>query len=71
MATGHGDLLVGKEIIQRADSGPGDDGNEKQGGKEREADSVPLLGLEVHLQGLGEGVNLADDRINAFHFINY
>lgn len=69
--TGHGNLLVGEEIIQRADSGPGDDGNEKQGGKEREADSVPLLRLEVHFQGLGKDVDLADDRIDAFHFINY
>jgi hypothetical protein len=71
LATGDGDLLVGEEINQRTDSGPGDNGNKKQGSKEREADAVPLLGLEVNFQGLGERVDFAYDRINAFHFINY
>ena len=71
MATGDGDLLVGEEVNQRADSGPGDDGNKKQGCKEREADAVPLLGLEVDFQGLGERVDFANDRINTLHFINY
>jgi hypothetical protein len=68
-ATSDSDLLVWEEIYERVNGGPGDDANEKQSGEKGEADSILLLSLKVDLQGLGERVDFADDRIKTCHFI--